>query len=107
MKEFKMICMGLAELHRRNIIHRDIKPENILVFKNGILKIYDFSIANLNASDKARSNYCTMDTTRRFIMPEVFQSDKEQTTKADMWSAGVLLYWVCTLKYPFDGSSII
>ena len=24
-----------------------------------------------------------------------------------MWAAGVILYYVCTLKYPFDGTHIL
>lgn len=104
MKEFTMICTGLAELHKRNIIHRDIKPGNILVFDDGILKISDFSLAKYDAKVKTRKEGLTRrgDTSHLFIMPEGIEWLEEQTTKADMWSAGVLLYYVCTLKYPFD-----
>jgi serum/glucocorticoid-regulated kinase 2 len=48
MKEFKMICSGLAELHKRNIIHRDLKPENIMI-DNGNLKICDLGISKLDS----------------------------------------------------------
>ena len=27
----KQICLGIKEIHNKNIIHRDIKPENIFM----------------------------------------------------------------------------
>lgn len=37
--------LGLAELHRKNIIHRDIKTDNILYTKDKIIKIADFGLS--------------------------------------------------------------
>lgn len=54
MREFKMICMGLAHLHSKNIIHRDLKPENIMVSENGVLKLGDLGIAKFDAATKTR-----------------------------------------------------
>ena len=34
---FTQICLGLQELHSKNIIHRDLKLRNVLMFKNDIV----------------------------------------------------------------------
>ena len=41
----KQICIGIKEIHNKNIIHRDIKPENIFMNKNKDIKIGDFGIS--------------------------------------------------------------
>ena len=41
----KQICIGLKEIHDKNIIHRDIKPENIFMNENKDIKIGDFGIS--------------------------------------------------------------
>lgn len=107
MKEFKMICMGLAELHKRDIIHRDFKPENIMV-DHGILKIGDLGISKFDSALKTRNPLQTNKnaTTPLFIAYEQL-TEMKQTTKIDMWAAGVILYYACTLKYPFYHNNVL
>ena len=41
----KQVIVGLAHMHKNNIMHRDIKSENILVSSQGELKYADFGLA--------------------------------------------------------------
>ena len=48
----KKICIGIKEIHNKNIIHRNIKPENIFINDNKDIKIGDFSISKYFEDDK-------------------------------------------------------
>ena len=51
-KYIEQVCAGLRHAHRHNIIHRDIKPQNLLLTRDKeTVKIADFGVARLNASD--------------------------------------------------------
>ena len=47
----QQIARGMAAVHRRGIAHRDLKPENVFVTRDGLVKILDFGLAKLAASD--------------------------------------------------------
>ncbi len=48
----EQVCAGLAHAHRCGVIHRDIKPQNLLLSADQkIVKIADFGVARLNASE--------------------------------------------------------
>ncbi|KRX04535.1 Protein kinase-like domain [Pseudocohnilembus persalinus] len=88
------ILIGLRELHKNGIIHRDIKIQNLLV-QNQIIKIADFGLSIIT-EDHART-FCG---TGPYMSPEVLNKQK-YTVKCDVYSLGVLFYFLLTGKYPF------
>jgi len=92
------ILDGLKYLNDNTIIHRDLKLENILVNKEGNVKIVDNDF--VIAVDKVLpDDVCG---TLYYIPPEVFKK-KKYNTQFDMWSLGVMIYFLLTGQYPFDG----
>ena len=71
--------------------------------KKGIVKIGDFGIAKVLSHTIQKAK--TMVGTPYYLSPEIVQS-KPYNSKTDIWSMGVMLYELCALKPPFDGTSI-
>eukprot|EP00002_Diphylleia_rotans_P028918 TRINITY_DN5848_c1_g1_i2.p1 TRINITY_DN5848_c1_g1~~TRINITY_DN5848_c1_g1_i2.p1 ORF type:complete len:414 (+),score=66.08 TRINITY_DN5848_c1_g1_i2:31-1242(+) len=93
------ICSGLKALHDAGIMHRDLKSSNILICDQGILKLADFGVARiLKGSEYAHTNIGTP----YYLSPEQWK-DQPYNEKADMWSLGVVLYELVSLRLPFQG----
>ena len=45
------IFLGLAHLHKNQVVYRDIKPENILIGLDGHVKIADLGLAKPDMFD--------------------------------------------------------
>ncbi len=97
------IMRALSHAHSRGIIHRDIKPQNIMVLRDGSVKVADFGIARIMS---AAQNTLTQETlgSVHYISPEQARGSHIDA-RADIYSAGVVLYEMLTGRLPFDGDS--
>ncbi|KAK2946364.1 putative G2-specific protein kinase nimA [Blattamonas nauphoetae] len=100
---FLQACKALAFLHQQNVIHRDIKTANIFVAKGRVIKLGDLGVAKvLHGKDQlARS----VIGTPYYLSPEIWQNHP-YNTMSDIWSLGCVLYELCTLRVPFNGSTM-
>lgn len=92
------ILDGLKYLCENEIVHRDLKLENIVITRDCKVKIVDNDFAITN--DKIVPN--DVCGTLYYIPPEVFKN-KGYNTQFDMWSLGIIIYYLLTGQYPFDG----
>ncbi|WOL14651.1 serine/threonine-protein kinase STY17-like [Canna indica] len=90
------IARGMNYLHEHKpdaIIHRDLEPSNILRDDTGHLKVADFGVSKLlklaDTVKEERPLTC-LDTTCRYVAPEVFCS-QEYDTKVDVFSFALIL----------------
>jgi len=102
------IAEALGYAHQRGVVHRDIKPANILLTSReayGIErpKIADFGIAKLTESEMTMTG--KMLGTPAFMPPEQF-TGAQVDGRADIFSLGVVLYWMATGEQPFPGGSL-
>lgn len=97
------IVRALGHAHSRGIIHRDIKPQNIMVLRDGSVKVADFGIARIMS---AAQNTLTQEAlgSVHYISPEQARGSHIDA-RADIYSAGVVLYEMLTGRLPFDGDS--
>lgn len=100
------IAKGLCYLHNRKpdiIMHRDLKPENILIGAHGVAKIADFGISKLVKVDdtKLYQGHTGERGTYTWMSPEVLKHEK-YNIKSDIYSFGLLMYYIWTSKRPFS-----
>lgn len=115
---FLSICEAIAYTHSKKIIHRDLKPDNIIVGKYGEVLILDWGLADFagikeNSFDehypaedyKDLTHPGKVPGTLNYIAPERVNGDPSEVSM-DIYSLGVILYQLLTLKIPFQRSTI-
>lgn len=93
----KQVLTGMDACHDKGIGIFDIKPANILIFENNTYKICDFGTSQYITD--AHSGLYRQCGTPLFIAPEVFK--KNYGHKADIYSLGVMTYFLLTKEYPY------
>jgi tRNA A-37 threonylcarbamoyl transferase component Bud32 len=103
----KEAAQGLAAAHARSLVHRDVKPSNLwLEAPTGRVKILDFGLARLNADARQLSQVGLIVGTPAFMAPEQARGEAVDH-RADLFSLGCVLYWLCTSQLPFKGADIL
>ncbi|KAI7879550.1 kinase-like domain-containing protein [Mucor mucedo] len=93
------ILSALRYMSDNRILHRDLKLGNVLLDENMDCKLGDFGLAALliDGADRRR----TICGTPHYIAPEILFNKQGHDHRADMWSAGVLMFNLLYGKHPF------
>ena len=100
---FKQLIEGLGYLHSKNVLHRDIKLDNILLDGKGMVKIADFGVSKEVKPDEIMREQCG---TPAYIATEIIKDRGYTGFKADLWSAGVVLYAMLYGTVPFKANNM-
>lgn len=87
-------------VQRMNIVHCDLKSANCLVDKHWSVKICDFGLSRLASGAQVPES--TAVGTPEWMAPELLRNDPV-TDKCDIFSLGVIMWELCTLKKPWEG----
>ena len=101
---FLAVCAAVDHAHRNLTVHRDLKPSNILVTGDGEVKLLDFGIARVLASDDealvATASHLDRPMTLAYASPEQVRGEPPSTS-CDVYALGILLYELLTGNHPY------
>ena len=110
------IAAALEAAHAKGIIHRDLKPANIKITPEGKVKVLDFGLAKMVASDSSDhssiATFAADETRQGIIMGTVAYMSPEQARgksldkETDIWSFGCVLFELLSGQKPFRGETV-
>ena len=97
----EQVAEGLGYAHEHGVVHRDVKPSNIMLLSHDKVKIMDFGIARMRASDHKTSTGLVLGTPKYMSPEQVSGSPVDH--RSDIFSLGVVLYEMLTHTKLFQG----
>jgi len=96
------LAAALDYAHARGVLHHDIKPENIMLADGwSYAKVSDFGIAERRASPRdAGGRPAEIGGTPAYMALERLRGERSDA-RSDLFSLGVVLYWLLTGKLPW------
>lgn len=104
----KQVAAALKVASDADIVHRDIKPENIMVTRDGVAKVTDFGLAQLNEPNR-KMNLTQAGTTMGtpwYMSPEQIQGE-QLDHRSDQYSFGITCYHMFAGQPPFPGKNSV
>ena len=98
-KFFQQIISGIEYIHKMGIVHRDLKPENILLTRANDIKIIDFGLSNTYSEGELLKTSCG---SPYYAPPEMLQGKPYKGLYSDIYSCGIILYYMLSKKLPFN-----
>lgn len=103
----QQVAAALRAAAEAGIVHRDVKPENILLTRNGIAKVTDFGLAQLNQPRQPRMNLTQAGTTMGtpwYMSPEQIEG-RPLDHRSDQYSLGITAWHMFAGRPPFPGKN--
>jgi serine/threonine-protein kinase len=98
------VLAALACAHEHGVTHREVSSANVLLAPDGMVKLTGFGLAK-SASDPQLTQAGTVMGWIEYMAPEQIKGLATLDHRADIYSAGAMLYEMVTGRVPFTGKS--
>ena len=97
------LLKGLGYAHGHGVVHGLLSPESIFLFPDDTLRIWGFGTAFLEAGARLTETFRRQ--AEFYFSPEQTRGEKADH-RTDIWSVGVLLYYMSSRRLPFKADLI-
>src|SRR3954453_7069690 len=94
------LCRALAAVHAAGLVHGDVKAQNVMRETGGRIVLMDFGAGRAQGTDASG-----VAGTPMYLAPEVLAGEPP-TAGSDLYSLGVLLFYLLTRTFPYKGADI-
>ena len=98
---FSSILDAIEYMHKQQVCHRGVKLVNIMIDEDFRVKLVGFGLVAMTEPGVKMQEICGSVC---YSCPEALSLREYDGKKADLWAAGVVLYFLITGKYPFGGN---
>jgi serine/threonine-protein kinase len=96
------LCNALSAVHAKGLLHGDIKAANVMRESGGRVVLMDFSTSR--AAQTVDGSPGRFVGTPLYMAPELFRGEAA-SVRSDVYSLGVLLYYMVTGTYPVKANT--
>jgi serine/threonine protein kinase/tetratricopeptide (TPR) repeat protein len=98
------LCRALAAVHQAGLLHRDVKASNVMREAGGRIVVLDLGTGT-EIDLESQPGTRRMAGTPLYMAPEIIEGGKA-SVQSDVYSLGVLLFYLTTGTYPVEGKSL-
>lgn len=98
------VLEGLSHIHEKGYVHRDISPSNMLISVGGVVKLSDMGLSKSYELAGQSGITTTGETAGKilYMAPEQITNYRYVKPLADIYSTGIVLYYLLTGKFPYE-----
>ena len=100
------VARALATVHSAGLLHCDVKAQNVVRENGGRVVLMDLGAGRLAPEARDDDQAADVAGTPRYMAPELFRSGTSATRATDIYSLGVLLYYIVSGGFPVEGRTL-
>jgi serine/threonine protein kinase/tetratricopeptide (TPR) repeat protein len=100
------VARALGAIHAAGLLHCDVKAQNVVRENGGRVVLMDLGAGRLAPEARDSDQVSDVAGTPRYMAPELFASGADATKASDIYSLGVLIYYLVSGRFPVDGKTL-
>lgn len=100
------VSRALGAVHAAGLLHCDVKAQNVVRETTGRVVLMDLGAGRLMPEVQDSDRLADVAGTPRYMAPELFAAGAKASTPTDIYSLGVLIYYLVSGEFPIDGKTL-